>query len=642
MSVCSTFREPRPDGRPPVASVLAAGLVVTLLMPVPSPAASGLQKRPSPDAPVEEKLVDAVVAEAMAREHLPGVAVAIVRDGRIVLLKGYGSADVAKKRPVDPRSTIFRIGSITKVFTMLALAQLAERKGIGLDEDVNRHLRAVTVDGRYPEPVRLRHLLTHTGGFDQIGPGRHAEDSSSRISLEEFLRRDLVRVRPPGQVSCYDTYGVTLAGYLVESISKLSYPEYSRRHLFGPLGMESTFVEVPKARRDDLAVGYGFADGGYVPQRYEYYVTTPASSIDSTAEDMGRFMLALLDDAREGRGSVFGKSVIEGLRSPQFSNAPGFPAFTYGFWEEVRNGQRAIHHGGTMLGFTSELYLVPAHDRGLFVIYNRDAEAGGGPARLRETLVERLMDLWFPERAAGPIAPTRPLEVDTDRFAGNYADNLYCHTCLEGEGWRMFFTPVRAVSKGVVDVAGSRFVAVEPLVFESVDNGRRIAFRESSQGEITHLISSRNSVLERLGDRLLDELLGKGWRERPPAPLVPLVYRANEEWAKAATAFASLAERNPKNGRAQYNEGHAWLKAGEMARAIPALLRAWKLEESPDWTAYRLATAYALRDEREQALDWLERAVDAGFGEKDMLEEDPNLKSLRDDVRFKAIANRVK
>ena len=153
-----------------------------------------------------------IFAQTMATEHIPGAAIAVVKDGQLLLSEGYGVADMERQTPVSPNKTLFRIGSTSKAVTALGIVQLADRGLIDLDDDVNQYLVGLEVDDRFPEPITFNHLLTHTGGFDQPGVNRNFSDPSQRPTLVDFLNRDLRRIRPPGRESCYDTYGIALAG----------------------------------------------------------------------------------------------------------------------------------------------------------------------------------------------------------------------------------------------------------------------------------------------------------------------------------------------------------------------------------------------------------------------------------------------
>jgi CubicO group peptidase (beta-lactamase class C family) len=166
-----------------------------------------------------EGLLDPVFTEQMAKLHIPGAMVVVVKDGKIVFTKGYGYADIAKKTPVVPDQTIFRIGSITKVFTATAVMQLADRGKISLNDDINKYLKGFQVSATYPQPITFANLLTHTSGLDEITPGRRTSDESKVVPLAEFLKTRMVRLLPPGQIISYSTYNAAPGGLLVEQIT---------------------------------------------------------------------------------------------------------------------------------------------------------------------------------------------------------------------------------------------------------------------------------------------------------------------------------------------------------------------------------------------------------------------------------------
>lgn len=602
---------------------------------------STLQAQPDPSSPDRlPSLVDSVMRVGMAEEYLPGAVVAIVDRGRTVLLRGYGIADVASGRPMDAESTLTRIGSITKVFTALALAKAASRQGVSLDAPVTAWLEDLTIQGRdYGEPVRLRHLLTHTAGFDQIGRDRQDEDPARRADLRTFLDGQLILVRRPGLASTYDTYGMTLAGYLVGQLSGRPYAEYMRDEIFRPLGMQRSEVEASGALREQLALGYGYRDGKYEPQSYEYYKTTPASSIDATAADMARFMEAFLTDGSNSHGRFLTAEETGSFKQSQFANLPGFPAHAYGFWEDSLAGERVIWHGGNMRGFTSLLVLVPADGRGLFVSVNRNEEGGGPIPRLTETLKEALLTYWYGD-ASRSVAelPERPSAIDSERYVGHYASTMYCHTCPEGGGWAIEAVwPVRpGDERGVLFVGQSRVVAVDTNVFVSERTRRRVGFRTDAKGHPRYMIIGTNTY-ERLDETLLERVFGPSWRKLPTTTLEARMRRARGEWALAARAYGELAEQDPENGRVLFYAGQSAVEAGDGAFAERMLGRAWAVEQWPGYTAYHLAEAVAMQGRGEEALDWLERAVSSGFPDPGMIRSNPRFESLREEPRFQRL-----
>ncbi len=595
---------------------LALGVMITPDRLVGQTSDETLRLDPESVAP----LVDSLFAEWMEKDQIPGAAFVLVKDGEFVYAQGYGVANLESGERVSAERTLFRIGSVSKALTAMAIVQLADRGLIELDADVNEYLETPLVDHRFPRPVTFRHLLTHTAGFDQIGLRRQATNPDERESLRAFLEHELVRVRPPGIVGTYDTYGITLAGYMIEAVSGLSYPEYMRQHVFQPLGMRQSFVEVPDSLRSRLAVGYGLENGRHAKQPYEYYVTLPASSIDATPMDMGRFMIAVL----EGRGT----SLASRIAQPQVEPVAGFPMFSYGYWERSANGRRAVSHGGVMFGFESELYMVPPQSLGFYIVYNRDNETGPAP-RLRDEVSEALLDRWFPpveESAQGP-----PQAVATAGLTGAYANTLGCFSCEGGQGWPVNAFAVRGGEPGVITLWNRRWIAVDSLVFQ-LENGRsRIAFLKDPDYGVTYLIYGNYSYA-RLDEPLFATLQATGDRE--PGRLDALMHATMGEWAEAADVYEAIAERRPADSRARYYAGYNALLAGQADRAITNFAEAIRLGRWVSLSMYYVAAAHALKGERETAIDSLRRAAELGFRDDRMIQEDPWWDELRDDPRL--------
>jgi CubicO group peptidase (beta-lactamase class C family) len=582
------------------------------------------------------RLIDGLVESTIASEHIPGAAVAVVRDGRRVFAKGYGFANVEEQKPVDVERTIFRIGSTTKLLTALAVMQLVDQGKLRLDDPVTRWVPTPKIETRFP-PVRVEHLIDHTGGFDQIGDEarRLVWNKGDRLPLDRFLETQLRTIRPPGQAATYDTYGISLAGLVIERTSRQPYAEYMRRQLFEPLGMSRTFVEVPDSLRGDFAPGYGWNNGGFVRQRYEYYASTPASSVDATAGDMARLMIALLGDGSLDGRRLFSATTAARVRAPQHPER-NVKSFSYGFWEDEYAGHRIIHHGGSMLGYEGELLLVPDMRIGVYLVYNRDSEAGGGPTTLGRSLHDRLLAHWLP--AASAVASSDPLPIDTRRFAGAYAPGTYCHACYEGEGWAFGFLPIRAIGPGIIDVGGQRWRATDSLVFVSERNPtRRMEFTQVD-GKIAYVSQiGFGTMRERLDDRFLDEALGAGWRERRAQPLVARVQYANEQWDACASTYLEITQLRPRDGQAAYFGGRCAREAKRSSDAIRLLQRAWELGINRPLAAYHLGAAYAQGANADSAFVWLSRAVELRSPRISMLDTDPDLASIRGDPRFSAL-----
>jgi CubicO group peptidase (beta-lactamase class C family) len=445
------------------------------------------------DAKELETLIDGVMSAEMAKQQIPGAAFILVQGGRVVLAKGYGLADVEKKKPVDASKTIFPIGSITKVFTATAVVQLADRGRLDLNADVNRYLRTVRVPTTYPQAVTARHLLTHTGGFDELR-GRLIESADARAQpLGEFLATRLVRIRPPGELTAYSSFGVTLAGLLVEDVSGLPFERYLKDNIWTPLKMNRTFITPPGNLRDDLAVAYESEDGKLVAIPWERYHSTPASSIASTAADMGRYMLAILGQGKLDGTRILTARAVRDMTRQQITMHPRLPGFGYGFQLSDTNGERIVEHGGNIGGFHSLMVLLPDRGTGFYVVAHREGADLRGPVR------KAILDRWFLRTDPPPAPKADPAAVPRlQRLAGTYRGAIWCHTCPFDPD-RVQDAKVSVNADGSISVWDERWIEVSPLFFRgAVDANRRIGFHADAQGNITALTSGSWMVMERL------------------------------------------------------------------------------------------------------------------------------------------------
>ena len=441
------------------------------------------------------RFVDTLITAQMAKENIPGAVFLLVQNGKVLYQRGYGLANVARLQPVDPEKTIWRIGSISKVFTATAVAQLADRGRIRLSDDVNRYLTRLKVPSTFPEPVTVEHLLTHTAGFDEIRPGTRAETEAGLLPLGDFLTNKLVRLRPPGRTISYSTYGITLGGYLVEQVSGLDFGTYLARNVWGPLGMTRSNINVPEALKRDLAQGYEYDGGVNKLAQWEWYHTTPASSINASAADMGRFIIAHLQNGRYGNARIMSEIAAREMHRQHATSHPELAGFAYGFYEGFTNGERLLQHGGNVEGFSAQLTLIPARGVGFFIASQHE------PARLRDVVQSALLDHYFPapSTATAPAVPMAGYRERAPRFAGTYELNQFCHSC--GPNRREYNRiEVKANANGTISITGNPqpFVEVAPLFFKRVDGTGGAAFREDASGRITELAGDSWLVFERI------------------------------------------------------------------------------------------------------------------------------------------------
>lgn len=587
------------------------------------------------DNSVLTEWVDSVALAVMAEDRIPGAAIVVVQNGQVVLSRSYGLADVAAARPVSVNETVFRIGSVTKVITSLAVIRLVDQGALDLDAPISRYMTGDFLFGPNGDPIRVRHLLSHSAGFDQIGLRRQVDDPAQRPSIAEFVNREMRPVRPPGYVGVYDTYGITLAGRLIEQVSGVDYVEYMQQHFFEPLGMRRTWVETPASERHALAVGYGLEDGQLIAQDYEWYVTLPASSVDATVADMGRLLAVLLTDG----ASLLSREMAARIRNETLGGYDGMGAFSWGFWEENRNGYRALHHGGVMAGYSSELYMVPEAGLGFFVAYNRDFETGP-PARLREAITNLVYDRILFDRSTPTATVENPPPIAPDRFSGAYGTTVACYSCEEGEGWPISTFLVEAEGPGALSMYGgsAQLVAVDSTTFISKRTGNQVKFLTDDAGRVRYLVQGPNSFAK-LDDVLLEEVLGPEWRNRPVHPLIARVHFANQDWPAAARAYRALAIARPANGRYHFNFGFAELHNGNYEAGEEAFRTALELGQWRGWSQYYIAAAQAGAGDPDAAWDALNKALEIGFDDANLLRTEPWWQPYRATVEYeKALA----
>ena len=459
-----------------------------------------------PTDPAElEAFLDELLARQMEEDHIPGAAVAVVRDGEVLLAKGYGYSDLENGTPVDPERTVFRIGSSGKVFTWTAVMQLVEQGKLDLNTDINTYLD-FRIPDTYPQPITLEHLLTHTAGFEESWFETFTLDPEDVLPPGEWLATHMpARVRPPGDSAAYSNYSAELAGYIVERVSGQPYDQYIQEHILDPLGMAHSSASGRMPANPDAhgSVGYFYVDGALeaVPDEADYsgqLAMVPAGGHTSSITDMARFMIAHLQDGRYRDANLGEVRILEEGTAPQmhstlFAPHPRLLGTAYGLFDFSDNGQRALGHNGDTLGFKSLLLLMPEQDLGVFVAYNSES---AGELVLQHLGFQRaFFDHYYPAPAVEPIQPPADFAERAGRFEGSYRVTRMAYTTLEkfmeffGAGLVQVSDPGDGTLLWTTPWGEWRFVEMEPLYFRQADADFSIAFREDDQGRITHLFT---------------------------------------------------------------------------------------------------------------------------------------------------------
>jgi len=328
-------------------------------------------------------------------ENIPNAVIALVSRGDIHLLEGYGYADMKDKVPVDPEQHLFRVGSVSKLFTWAAVMQLYEQGIVDLDEDINTYLDIdlnfkIKYKTEEPEPITLNHLLSHTPGFENI-----LEDLflfTPQPPLRDYLlQRVPARIFPPGKIIAYSNYGTSLAGYIVEQVSGMSFEEYIEVNIFEPLGMQNSSFRQPLPDELEMQMvnAYRWVKGEFLPGNFEH-MPSPAGGISTSALDMALFMKANLNQGENFFGSFMQPETLSKMHSTLFEYHPLTGGMAHGFMELTINGQRVVLHGGSSSIFDAGFYLFPDLETGLLIAYS------GGDYLGHSKILQIFLDEFFP------------------------------------------------------------------------------------------------------------------------------------------------------------------------------------------------------------------------------------------------------
>ena len=367
-----------------------------------------------------EAWLDGFMPYALQRGDIAGAVVVIVKDGQFLLKKGYGYSDVEAQTQVDPDRTLFRPGSVSKLFTWTAVMQQVERGKLNLDTDINQYLDFKIPAGPDGEPLTLRNMMTHTPGFEETIKELIGSDVKSLRKLDEALKIWVPdRIYKAGTTPAYSNYATGIAGYLVERTSSLGFDDYLEQNIFKPLGMtRSTFRQpLPEAFEADMSKGYKL--GSDEPQPYELINMTPAGALASTGADMGTFMIAHLQNGALGDARILSEETAKLMHDTPLTLLPPLNRMVLGFYETNINGRRAISHGGDTQYFHSNLHLFLDEGVGLYISMNSTGKDGAaGP--LRNGLYEEFANRYFPGPAPEGSVDKATAAEHTRQISGHY------------------------------------------------------------------------------------------------------------------------------------------------------------------------------------------------------------------------------
>ena len=415
-----------------------------------------------------ETWLDGYMPYALARGSVAGAVVVVVKDGQVLLQKGYGYADAATRKPVDPETTLFRPGSVSKLFMWTSVMQLVEQGKLDLDRDVNTYLD-FAIPPYQGQPVTLRNLMTHTAGFEETTKYLIGAEPWPEPPLDTYLKQNIPeRIFPAGKIPSYSNYGATLAGYIVQRVSGEKFADYIDRHVFAPLGMVHATVRQPLPANLKPLMASGYEQASDKPKPFEIVGPAPAGSSSVSGADMGRFMIAHLQDGQFNGQQILKPETARMMHTTALNNLPPLNSMLLGFYQMNRNGRRIIGHGGDTQWFHSELTLFLDEHVGLFVSLNSvGTDGAAGP--IRQALREEFTDRYFPGPGPEGHLDAAAARSDAARLAGTYLSSRRQETSFFSLLYYLLeASPVAAEADGKITSPDLKDLARQPMHFDPI------------------------------------------------------------------------------------------------------------------------------------------------------------------------------
>ncbi len=430
--------------------------------------------------------LDGFLPYALEIANIPGAVVVVVADGEVLTQRGYGYANIEKRLPVDPESTLFRPGSVSKLITWTAVMQLVESGKINLDEDVNSYLDfSVPSDGG--KPITMRQLLTHTPGLEDIAKNLLFTDRDRLMSLGDYLK-DWVpeQIFEPGTTPAYSNYGSALAGYIIERVSGQSFDDYLDEHIFEPLNMQNSTFRQPLPKRLEPMMSQGYGPDTSKPEMFELLGPAPAGSMSSTGADMARFMIAHLQQGATKDGRILSAETVRLMHDTPLTLLPPLNRMQLGFFETNINGQQVIAHLGDTRAFHTALHLFLDENTGLYFSTNGPGKAGAAGG-LRTALFQKFADRYFPaqtgDETEDEVGEAKLETGNVEKMAGVWRvsrgsrSNFFSALGLLGQTKVIIGSDGELLVPDLKKLNGSpkKWVEVEPFLWHEVNGHDRLA-----------------------------------------------------------------------------------------------------------------------------------------------------------------------
>src|SRR5438132_1147155 len=401
--------------------------------------------------------LDSMIRQEMDDKQLPAFSIALVDGNQIVWAQGFGYQDPHKKIPATAH-TVYRVGSVSKLFTDIGIMQMVEAGKINLDAPVSQYIPDFHPQNPFTNPITLRELMSHRSGLLREPPvGNYFDPTEPTLEATVRSMNSTELVYDPGTHSKYSNAGIAVVGYTLQKMNHQSFPEYLKQAVLAPLGMnESAFAAEPDLIRN-LAKAYMWSyDGTKFPAPTFQLGLAPAGCMYSTVTDLAQFLMVLFNGGRTPKAQILQRETLEQMWTPQFAKLGQKRGYGLGFAVSELDGHRVIGHGGAIYGFATEVVGLPDEKLGVVTVTTADAANAVTNSVARQALQSMLA-----VRSGKPLPTfenTKPVPTELARkLAGRYGTGDDAFDLMEREG-TLHMLPVRGGFESELRMSGDALV----------------------------------------------------------------------------------------------------------------------------------------------------------------------------------------
>jgi len=453
--------------------------------------------------------IDSQFEKGLDSFNIPGATFVLMQGDSILHMNGYGVTDLETKSKVNSEFSVFGIASISKTFVGTAIMQLYEKGKVKLDEDINLYLKSFQIENKFGQPITIKHLLTHTAGFDQRNISTWVRSEEKVIILSQHLKKRMPpQIRPAGEALTYSNYSYALLGLIVEEVSGTPFYEYVAKMILRPLNMNYSGFKWQPELQENYVTSYLQNENQLIPYKFNFILNYPAGSFRSTATDMSHYISMYLNQGKYQGTQILDSTTIAFMNESAFKHfEESDRGWLMGFYEGQWNGLKVIEHQGDFQGFASNLYLIPEKNIGIFLSINASSMPDYKSREFINGFIKKLWEKLIPdvlvEKENSKIIPeVGSVDEPLKTFSGTYRFTRYAQTTLDKLAVLIGFAPeVEIISKGdTLEILewNDKLIPISDLTFYSTKYNNYRAFGRDTKGEIYYFFPSGTSSYHKL------------------------------------------------------------------------------------------------------------------------------------------------